>query len=459
LAALIASKQVSAREVVQAHLGRIAAVNPKINAIVTLLADDALHAADAADKAVARDAELGPLHGVPFTIKDSLNTAGIPTQRGSKLFADFIPDTDATTVARFKAAGGIPIAKTNLPEFSSWTETDNLVTGRTNNPWNLDRTPGGSSGGESAAIAAGMSPIGIGSDVAISVRGPAAFTGIAALKATHGRIPYTGHFPMATSGWWHVGPMARTTRDVALGYSILSGPDGIDGYAVHAKDIDSASTRIAGQTIRVGWVSDDAFAPVDPEITAAVAAAAAQLADLGCEVEQVEVPFLKEADGLETLQTFVYGELAPYIKALAATREGELFPTGAAIVAMQDPTFTQVLAARAKLETLRSAFAGYFQCYDVLLCPVTPVTATPHGLLELFVNGVTVPWTHVMDATSPFNLTGLPALSVPYGFSSEELPIGIQLVSKWFDESTILRLGALLERKGGLGDRRPPIAG
>jgi aspartyl-tRNA(Asn)/glutamyl-tRNA(Gln) amidotransferase subunit A len=170
------------------------------------------------------------------------------------------------------------------------------------------------------------------------------------------------------------------------------------------------------------------------------------------------VPFLKEADGLNTLQTFVYGELTPYIKALAGGREHDLFPTGAAVLAMQDPTFAQVLEAGTKREALRSAFAGYFQDYDVLLCPVTPVTATPHGLLELVVNGVTVPWGHVMDATSPFNLTGLPALSVPYGFSSEELPIGIQLVSKWFNESTILRLGALLERKGGLGDRRPPIA-
>jgi aspartyl-tRNA(Asn)/glutamyl-tRNA(Gln) amidotransferase subunit A len=458
LATLIATKQVSSREVVQAHLDRIAKVNPKVNAIVTLLAEDALRDAEAADKAVAAGAELGALHGVPFTIKDSLDTAGIPTQRGTKLFAGFLPDTDATAVARFKAAGAIPLAKSNLPEFSGWTETDNLVTGRTNNPWNLDRTPGGSSGGESAAIASGMSPIGIGSDVAISVRGPAAFTGISALKASHGRIPYTGHFPRVTQGWWHIGPMARTVRDVALGYDILSGPDGIDGYAIHGKDIDSASTRIPGQTIRVGWVSDDAFAPVDPEITDAVTAAAVQLADLGCHVEQVAVPFLKEADGLNTLQTFVYGELTPYIKALAAGREDELSPAGAAKLAMRDPTFAQVLEAGTKREALRSAFAGYFQDYDVLLCPVTPVTATPHGLLELVVNGVTVSWSHVMDATSPFNLTGLPALSVPYGFSSENLPIGIQLVSKWFNESTILRLGALLERKGGLSDRRPPIA-
>jgi aspartyl-tRNA(Asn)/glutamyl-tRNA(Gln) amidotransferase subunit A len=456
LAGLIASKQVSSREVVRAHLDRIVEVNPKINAIVTLLADDALRAADAADAAVARGVELGPLHGVPVTVKDSLDTAGIPTQHGTKLFAGFVPDADSTAVARFKAAGGVLLAKTNLPEFSAWTETDNLVTGRTNNPWNLDRTPGGSSGGESAAIAAGMSPIGIGSDVAISVRGPAAFTGIAALKATHGRIPFTGHFAPMTSAWWHVGPMARTVRDVALGYSVLSGPDGTDGYAVFAKDIDSASARIAGQTIRVGWVSDDAFGPVDPEITAAVTDAASRLAGLGCRVEQVDGQFLKEADALTALMTFFYGQLAPYVKTLAAGGEGDLFTTGSGILEMADPTFTQLHAARTTLETLRSAFAGYFREFDVLLCPVNPMTATPHGAVELLVDGVAVPWTHVMDATSPFNLTGLPALSVPYGFSTENLPIGIQLVSKWFDESTILRLGGLLERKGGLSNRRPP---
>jgi len=169
LAALIRTKQFSSREVVQAHLDRIEAVNPKINAVVTLMAEEALTSADAADKAVATGAPLGPLHGVPFSIKDALDTAGVLTQRGSKLFAGNIPDKDATAVARFKVAGGIPLIKTNLPEFSAWTESDNLVTGRTNNPWNLERTPGGSSGGESAALAAGMSPIGIGSDVMISV--------------------------------------------------------------------------------------------------------------------------------------------------------------------------------------------------------------------------------------------------------------------------------------------------
>jgi len=216
------------------------------------MADEALKGADAADKAVASGADLGPLHGVPFSIKDLLDTAGVPTQRGSKLFAGFIPDKDATSVARFKAAGGIPLMKTNNPEFGAWTESDNLITGRTNNPWNLDRTAGGSSGGEGAAIGAGLSPIGIGSDLAISVRGPAAFNGIAALKATHGRIPYTGHFPTSMQRLWHVGPMARTISDIALAHSILSGPDGIDPYAVHAKDAEPADPRIAGRPISRG---------------------------------------------------------------------------------------------------------------------------------------------------------------------------------------------------------------
>jgi aspartyl-tRNA(Asn)/glutamyl-tRNA(Gln) amidotransferase subunit A len=455
LAALIRTKQLSSREVVQAHLDRISAVNPQINAVVTLMAEGALEGADAADKAVASGAPLGPLHGVPFSIKDALDTAGVLTQRGSKLFAGNIPDKDATAVARFKAAGGIPLMKTNLPEFSGWTESDNLVTGRTNNPWNLERTPGGSSGGESAALAAGMSPIGIGSDVMISVRGPAAFTGVAALKATHGRVPYTGHYPSIISHWWHVGAMARTIGDVALGYSILKGPDGIDGYAIHARDAEPGDGRIAGQPIRVGWVSDAAFGAVDPEITAAVAAAAAQLVDLGCVVEEVTLPFL--GDPFNTLATLVYGEIVPSIKALAAGREGELHAVGAGIVGMSDPSFVDFAAAHAQAETLRSAFAGFFQKYDVLLTPVNPMTATPHGALVLVVNGVTVPWTHVMAATSPFNLTGLPALSVPYGFSSEKLPIGIQLVSKWLDDATILRLGAMLERRGGLGNRHPII--
>ena len=453
LAWLIRTGSISSRMVIQSHLDRIEAVNGPINAVVTLMADDALRSADAADEAVARGGRLGPLHGIPFSIKDAIDTAGTPTQRGSRLFAGNVPKRDATAVARFKAAGAIPLIKTNLPEFSAWTESDNLVTGRTNNPWDVTRTPGGSSGGEAAAIAAGMSPIGIGSDVMISVRGPAAFTGIAALKATHGRIPYTGHYPSILSHWWHVGPMARSVGDVALGYSILKGPDGADGYAIHASDAGPGNVRVPGQPLRVGWVSEAAFGPVDPEITAAVSVAATQLDDLGCIVEEVTLPFLGDPFG--TLATLVYGEIVPSIKALAEGREDQLHAVGAGIVGMSDPSFIDFAAAHARAEALRSAFAGFFSIHDVLLCPVNPMTATPHGAQTLVVNGRQVSWTHVMSATCPFNLSGLPALSVPYALSSEHLPINIQLVAGWLDEDTILRLGAVLERKGGLGHRHP----
>src|ERR1700748_1509057 len=230
LAELIRTKEVSPVEVMQAHLDRIGAVDSKINAIVTL-ADDALKAAKVAEAAVLAGGEWGPLHGVPFTAKDSIDTAGVLTQRGSPIFKGRLPDTDATSVVRMKKAGAVLLAKTNHPEFSFWIETDNLLSGRTRNPWNLDRTPGGSSGGEYASIAALVSPIGLATDVAISIRGPAALTGVVGLKATHGRIPMTGIWPRVPRRFWHVGPMARTVRDISLAYSLLAGPDGGDGFS------------------------------------------------------------------------------------------------------------------------------------------------------------------------------------------------------------------------------------
>src|ERR1700755_3402173 len=255
IAELVAKREISPVEAVQAHLDRIAEVNPKVHAIVAL-ADGALDAAKRAEAAVMSGATLGPLHGVPFTVKDSIDTAGVLTQRGSPIFKGRVPDTDATAVARVKAAGGILIAKTNPPEFATSIETDNLLTGQTNNPWNLDYTPGGSSGGESAAIAAGMSPLGIGSDLSISLRGPAAHTGVVGFKATHGRLPMTGHWPRVPRRFWHIGPMARSVRDVALAYSLMAGPDGADGFSISSLDVDAgvggASKRGLLRTNRSG---------------------------------------------------------------------------------------------------------------------------------------------------------------------------------------------------------------
>jgi len=457
LALLIRTKQLSSREVVQAHLDRIENINPKVNAIVTLLAEDALRGADAADNAVKNGEALGPLHGVPFTIKDAIDTAGVLTQRGSKVFSGNIPEKDASVVTRFKAAGAIPLAKTNLPEFSAWQETDNLVTGLSRNPWNLERTPGGSSGGESAAIAAGLSPIGIGSDLAISVRGPAALTGIVGLKATHGRIPYTGHWPEVLNRYFHIGPLARSVRDIATAFSIMQGPDGIDGLAIHAKTAEPADAPIAGKALRVGWLVEPGFGPVDREVATAVADAAELLKKLGCDVEQVRIPLLEQNNYFDPAITLYGAELGRYVRRFVGDREAELHYIGKIYVTSPDPSLGEYIDAEIKVDKLKGAFAGYFQKYDVLLCPVIPFTAPLPGLEEYVVNGEKVPSTHMMRATVPFNLAGLPALSVPFTFSSEQLPINVQLVSRWLDEATILRLGSLIEAGNKAQHRHPNL--
>jgi len=327
LAELIRTKEVSPVEVVQAHLDRIAAVNPKINAIVTL-ADGALKAAKAAEAAVLAGDEIGPLHGVPFTVKDSIDTADVATQRGSPIFKGRVPDVDATSVARMKKAGGILLAKTNLPEFSYWIESDNLLSGRTNNPWDVTRTPGGSSGGESAAIAAGMSPIGLGTDLAISVRGPAAQTGITSMKATHGRVPMTGIWPRAPRRFWHVGPMARSVRDIALAFSQLLGPDGQDAFATSTVQFDGGIGRQPYCQLRVGWMVGPGLGPVHPEVAATVKAAAEALKDIGVFVEQVSIPALERDFPLDVFNRLHVMEMKPAFAEATAGHEDEMYKIG-----------------------------------------------------------------------------------------------------------------------------------
>ncbi|MBV9560371.1 MAG: amidase [Bradyrhizobium sp.] len=457
LAHLIRTKKVSPVEVVQSHLDRIKAVNPKVNAITTLLAEQAVQSARKAEQAVANGDELGVFHGVPFSIKDVIDVAGVLTHGGSKLLADNIASTDAPSVARMKGTGAIPLSKTNVPEFSCWTETDNLVTGRTNNPWNLERTPGGSSGGESASIAAGMSPMGLGSDVAISVRGPAALTGIVGLKATHGRIPYTGHFPHFLSRYWHIGPMARSVRDVATMFEVLKGGDGIDPYAIHARDARPANAPIGGRPLRIGYLAKTGFGPVDPEVAAAVEAAAKFLDHVGHHVEIATIPLLEENDFVGTAMTLFMGELLDDFRKLVAGRKEGLHFIGTLYAEMPDPSLKDYIAAQTLMTRLKSVFADYFERHDVLLCPVIPFTAPPHQLQEYVVDGQTIPATQMMRATSPFNLTGLPGLSVPLRMSSENLPINVQLVSRWLDEDSILRLGALIESQSTVWDQRPNL--
>lgn len=457
LAELIRNKDVSPVEVMQAHLDRIAAVDPKVNAIVKT-ADMAMDAAKAAEQAVMAGERLGPLHGVPFTVKDSIDTADVATQRGSPIFRGRVPDADATSVARLKQAGGILLAKTNLPEFSYWIESDNLLSGRSNNPWDLERTPGGSSGGESAAIAAGMSPLGLGTDLAISVRGPAAQTGIVSLKATHGRIPMSGIWPRAPRRFWHVGPMARSVRDLALALSQLAGPDGKDAFASSTVPFDAGVGSSPRRELRVGWLVEPGFGPIDAEVAATVRAAAEALKDAGCIVEAVRIPALERDFALDVFNRLHVMEMKPaFEEAAAGRRDDELYKMAKTMLSLPDTSMQDYIAAEQAAERLRDGFAEYFHRYDALLTPVLPIPAHKHGQRRFTINGQTVDATNLLGATVPLNVTGLPGLSMRFGTSRDGLPINVQLVASWLAESTILHLASLLESVSPVRDLRPRL--
>ena len=445
LAHLIRTRELSPVEVVSAHLNRIEAQNPDINAIVTV-AENALHAAQEAEAAIMRGDKIGPLHGVPFTVKDSIDTAKILTQRGSPIFKGRIPEQDATSVARMKSAGGILLAKTNLPEFSYWIESDNLLSGRSNNPWDLSRTPGGSSGGESAAIAAGMSPLGLGTDLAISVRGPAAQTGIVSLKATHGRVPMTGIWPREPRRFWHVGPMARSIRDLELAFSVLSGPDGLDAFATSTAQFDSGTGSSANRKLRIGWMVGPGFGPVDAEVAATVEAAASALKDLGLIVEPVNIPALERDFALDVFNKLHVMEMKEAFRVATAGRsEDELYKMAKTMLSLPDTSMKDFINAEQAAERIRDGFAGYFQKYDVLLTHVLPIPAHKHGIAEFVIDGQTVDATYLQGATVPLNITGLPGIAMRFGTSKEGLPIAVQLVGSWLAESTILHVASLLE--------------
>ena len=456
LAELIRNREISPVEVMQAHLDRIEAVNPKINAIVSV-AQGALEAARAAEAAVLAGEKLGPLHGVPFTVKDSIDTAGVLTQRGSPIFRGRIPDTDATSVARMKKAGGILLAKTNLPEFSYWIESDNLLSGRSNNPWDVTRTPGGSSGGESAAIAAGMSPIGLGTDLAISVRGPAAQTGITSMKATHGRVPMTGIWPRAPRRFWHVGPMARSVRDIALAFSQLVGPDGQDAFATSTVQFDAGIGRQPYRQLRVGWMVGPGFGPVDPEVAATVKAAAEALKDIGVFVEQVSIPALERDFALDVFNRLHVMEMKPAFAEATADHENEMYKMAKTMLSLPDTSMKDYIDAEQAAERLRDGYADYFSRYDALITHVLPIPAHRHGVEEFIIDGQTVDATYLQGATVPLNVTGLPGVAMRFGTSKEGLPINVQIVGKWQAESTILHVASLLEGVSPVRNLHPDI--
>ena len=456
LAGLIRRRTVSPVEVVDAVLRRIDKVNPTLNAYVTLTAEAARREAKAAERAVTRrSARLGPLHGVPFSVKDLVVTRGVRTTFGTPLYRDHVPAEDAPIVERLRAAGAIMVGKTNTPAFGWIGATHNLLFGPTRNPWNLGRTPGGSSGGASAAAAAGLGPLHVGTDGGGSIRIPASCTGIYGFKPSYGRIP--AHPPSGAWSLSHVGPMTRTVADAALVLSVCAGPDERDPHSLPAERVDwtkAAGGSLAG--LRVAWAEDLGFADcVDPEVVAVCRRAARAFRELGCRLDEVEPrwPSPREAWG-EIFCGGIAARLAPSLDRTDALDPGLL---ELARLALRKPPTAYVQAWLDRLAWWQHPCA-LFERYDLLL---TPTIACPP-----FAVGLDNP-THIagrpvgayawIPFTYPFNLTGQPAASVPAGFTADGLPVGLQIVGRRFADATVLRASAAFERARPWSQHRPPL--
>lgn len=450
IAAAVREKQVSCKEVLEAHLRRIDEVNPRLNAVVQLARDRALKEADQADRALARGEIMGPLHGVPMTIKDSLDTEGVVSTGGTQGRAAFVPQEDATVVARMRAAGAILIGKTNTPELTLAGETNNLVYGRTNNPYDLARTPGGSSGGAGAIIAAGGSPLDLGSDTGGSVRLPTHFCGIAGLKPTSGRVPRTGHvvpFGMGAMDSLTVnGPLARYVKDLELVLPIIAGVDWRDPAVVPMPLGDPAAVDVAGLSVAV--YTDNGIVTPTSETVQTVLDAAAALKDLGARVQEDRPDVLDQSGrlfvklGASDGRTWIRRLLD---KAGTADVHPWLLQRIAAAKPLPVGEFTEVLE---EVDAFRSAMLGFMEGYNAILCPAAAFPAPEHrGIYE-------EETTPLASYTNTYNLTGWPGVVVRGGSSPEGLPIGVQVVARPWREDVALAVAQKLEE--ALGGWQPP---
>jgi Asp-tRNA(Asn)/Glu-tRNA(Gln) amidotransferase A subunit family amidase len=460
MAEQIRGRKLSPVELIGAHLERIEKLNPQLNAFVQVDAERARHMAQDAEEAVTNGKALGPLHGVPVSIKSSISVTGLRCEAGTRLRAGFVARQDAPLVTRLKNAGAIVLGITNTPELLMAWETDNLLYGRTNNPWNLERTPGGSSGGEAAAIAAGMSAGGVGSDGGGSIRVPAHFTGICGLKPTPGRIPSTGHYP-ASAGPFAllgvVGPMARTVGDLRVLFEVMQGPDDGDTCAapVPLRWPGDEETR----QLRVGYFEDDGHTPVTFETRAAVRTAAQALRHAGFQVEAFRPQGLEEARRLWHKFFVVAGGML--LRPMFKGREGDLSPILRQFLewsAAQPPhTGEMLLDAWIRRDAVRAQFFAQMQQYPILLCPAAAIPAFRHGERSWQIDGKTVEYLDAWSYTEFFNLLGNPAAVVPVSSSPAGLPIGVQIVGRPWAEEQVLAVAAALEKECG-SSKSPPIS-
>jgi Asp-tRNA(Asn)/Glu-tRNA(Gln) amidotransferase A subunit family amidase len=452
MAEQIRNKELSPIELVEAHLSRIEKLNPQLNAFVQVDAEGAIRQARAAEAAVVHREKLGPLHGVPVSIKSSMEVAGMRSEAGSKLRAGFVAARDAPLVSRLRNAGAIILGTTNAPELLMAWETDNLLYGRTNNPWDLSRTSGGSSGGEAAAIAAGCSAGGVGSDGGGSIRVPAHFSGICGLKPTPGRIPATGHFPTSVGPFallGVVGPMARTVADLKVLFEVMQGPD--DGDTSAAPVPVRWPDRDDLKKFRIGYFEDDGRTPVTAETSAAVRAAAAALKRAGFAVEPFRPEGLEQARQLWWQFFGIAGGML--LRPMSSGRESDLSPILkqhlSRVAAEPSHTGQTLLDTWIRRDVLRMEIFSQMRGYPILLCPVASIPAFRHGERSWNIDGQTVEYLDAWSYTEWFNLLGTPAAAIPFGRSNEGLPIGVQIVARPWEEELVLAVAAELEAQRG----------
>jgi amidase len=457
LAAYVRRKQLSARELVQAHLDQIERVNPKVNAIVTLVAEQALAQAKAADEAQARGAELGPLHGLPIAHKDLTATKGIRTTQGSPIFKDFVPDVDELIIERLHGAGAITIGKTNTPEFGAGSQTFNAVFGATLNPYDTTRTCGGSSGGAAVALACGLQPLADGSDMGGSLRNPANFCNVVGFRPSPGRVPswpkQTAWSPFSVQG-----PMARTVQDVALMLTAIAGPDPRSPIAIREPGaIFAQPLECSFKGVRIAWSHNLGRFPVDPQVTAVLESQRHVFADLGCVVEEGQPDF---CDADEIFKVWRAWSFAASFAELLKTHRDQIKET--VIWNVEEGlklSGPQIAAADNKRTELFHRVREFMERCEYLILPVSqvpPFPVTQPYITEI--NGVAMP-TYIdwMQSCYFITVTGHPAISMPCGFTPEGLPVGVQIVGRHQADFSVLQLAYAFEQATQVWRRRPSL--
>jgi aspartyl-tRNA(Asn)/glutamyl-tRNA(Gln) amidotransferase subunit A len=453
----IRRRALSPVELTRAYLDRVQATNVEFRCYLTILAEQALAAAAAAEREIGGGRYRGPLHGIPIALKDLVMTRGIRTTCGSRILKDWVPEADATVVVRLAAAGAILLGKLNMHEFAYGPTGVNPHYGTPVNPWGRDRMPGGSSSGSGVAVAAGLCAGALGTDTGGSIRIPASLCGIVGLKQTYGLVSRAGVVPLAWS-LDHIGPMTRTVTDAALMLQVLAGHDPADPStaAVEVPDYRRAS-EADPRGLRVGVVREVFFEHLHPDVRAAVEGAVRALEGLGIRVEEIRLPRIRHAGpatfAIITAESMAYHE--PYLKTRASEYGADV---RARLLTGQFVLATQYLKAQRARQVLRAEVDGALTAVDALLLPTTPIPAPRTDERDATVDGVREDvraW--LTRCTRPINLTGHPALSLPCGLTGEGLPVGLQLVGRHFDEATLLRLGRAYEAVSPLRDRRPSL--